>query len=343
MFTKSSNYKKKTAVIALSLLVLHNSASILLQHQVQSQSDESDKRHDPLTAIMLCEMVKLTASALLVAKQNASSLVSSSARYILRPLRWNALTVGHTDAALPAALYTFATFLQSVGAYNLDLLPYLMLSQAKVIITPLLVTLFLNQKFTGGHWICFLLVMVGVNLVQTAPADTPPTPSSRPQDQTQIRGAAAMLLSGFCVALAGVQVEKMLQTGHAFMARNAQLAWYSFVSASLVYIWLSQPGPINFFQGYDTLVWGFILLQATCGFLVAWCVAVTSTVTKNHAQVVGFLMATKAPLLVQRRVNLQHLCGAILAAGALLQYARQTPESKGTMSEEPAEKGYTLV
>ncbi|KAL4750114.1 nucleotide-sugar transporter [Aspergillus terricola var. indicus] len=135
-----------------------------------------------------------------------------------------------------------------------------MLSQTKVIITPLFGTLFLNQKFTRGHWICFIMVTVGVILVQMAPTDTPVTPSSRPQRQTQVLGVAAMLLSGFCVALAGVQVEKMLQTRHAFMARNAQLAWHSFVSASLVYIWRSQPGPIDYFQGYNSLAWGFILL-----------------------------------------------------------------------------------
>ncbi|KAL2820403.1 nucleotide-sugar transporter-domain-containing protein [Aspergillus granulosus] len=297
---------KKTAATALTLLVLHNSSSILLQHRVQSLSEAHD-RHDTLTVIILSEAIKLTVSALCIAKENALLPDLSATGSSPRSSTWDILTTDHRDAAVPAVLYTFATYLQSVGAYNLDLLPYLMLSQAKVIITPVLGMFFLNQKFTCGHWVCFIMIIVGVILVQMSPTSTTNNPfPAFVGPQPRMLGVASMLLAGFCVALAGVRTERMLQASkQSFMPRNAQLAWYSCLSACLVYFWQSQLGVVDFFRGHNSLVWGFTLLQSTGGFIVAWCVALTSTVTKNHAQVVGFLLASTAPLLLQGSVNLQ--------------------------------------
>ncbi|RDW72360.1 putative nucleotide-sugar transporter [Aspergillus mulundensis] len=284
--------------------------------------------------------MKLCVSALSIAKEGMSSQDFSWS--------WDMLTTGHKEAAIPAALYTLATFLQSVGARNLPLLPYLMLSQAKAIITPVLGMFFLNQKFTRIHWVCFATITAGVILVQTSPANSASTASTskQPQSQSPILGITAMLLSGFCVALAGIRMEKMLRSKAAFMSRNAQLAWYGWLSASLVYFCRSQRGPPGFFHGYDPLVWGFALLQATGGFIVAWCVALTGTVTKNHAQVVGFLLVSTVPLVLQHDLRIQHVCGCMLAVGALFGYARQTPTPKGKGKQSvqgSAEKADTMV
>jgi Nucleotide-sugar transporter. len=89
------------------------------------------------------------------------------------------------------------------------------------------------------------------------------------------------------------------------MSRNAQLAWYSSLSAIFGFISKSKPGAISFFHGYDHLVWSFALLQAIGGFLVAWCVSLTSTVTKNYAQAVGFLLASTVPFLLQHGFQFQ--------------------------------------
>ena len=114
-----------------------------------------------------------------------------------------------------------------------------------------------------------------------------------------------MLLSGICIGLAGVRTEKMLQTPNSFLSRNAHLAAYGGFFASFVYIWRLRTGLVGFFNGYSPLVWGSILLQATGGFLVAWSVTLTSTVTKNNAQVVGFLLASMIPFMMQRSINPQ--------------------------------------
>ncbi|KAE8155593.1 nucleotide-sugar transporter-domain-containing protein [Aspergillus tamarii] len=290
--------------------------------------------------------MKLTVSVFLVAKGNVIGPDVSPTSSGPRSSRWDILTTGHRDAAVPAFLYTFATFLQSVGAQNLDIVPYLILSQAKVTITPVFGTLFLKQRFTRRHWVCFIMIAVGVIIVQMSPTNaqnTRSTASTAPQ--ARMLGVAAMLLSGVCVAFAGVRVESMLRTGkQTFMSRNAQLAWYSWFSAGSVYIWRSKTGSGDFFGGYNLLVWVFTLLQAAGGFIVAWCVALTSTVTKNHAQVVGFLLASTISLVLQGNINIQHLCGVILSVGALFEYAYHEPPTATVRRKHfAAEKCETVV
>ncbi|KAL3483609.1 nucleotide-sugar transporter-domain-containing protein [Aspergillus germanicus] len=258
--------------------------------------------------IILSEVIKLNFFTLFAIEQHTPLPDLASPSSGLQRSIWNTLVSGHKDAILPAVLYTFATYLQSIGAYNLDLLPYLMLSQAKVIITPALGVILLNQKFTRAQWLCFILASAGVILVQSAPTESmTPSPSASTRPQNPMLGAGCMLISGFCVALAGVLMEKMLQTTKMFMVRNSQLAWYSFVSATLFYLWRSRSGrsPVDVFHDFSLLVWSLTLLQATGGFIVAWCVALTSTVVKNHAQVVGFMLASMEPLLSQRHINVQ--------------------------------------
>jgi hypothetical protein len=71
-----------------------------------------------------------------------------------------------------------------------------------------------------------------------------------------------MSVSGFCVALAGILMEKMLQTSQIFIVHNAQLAWYSCLAATLFYLWrsLSDWRPVDVFHGFSLLVWSFTLL-----------------------------------------------------------------------------------
>lgn len=166
--------------------------------------------------------------------------------------------------------------------------------------------LLLNQKFTRAHWLCFILMVVGHVLVQMASMKAPRfSPSASIQPPHHMLGVMYMLTSGCCVALASVRVERMLQTHQAFIYRNAHLAGYSLLSASSIYLWQTHFCLVSFFRGNNLLVWSLVILQAIGGFLVAWYVSPTSTVTKNNAQVLGFVLASIIPLLAPRSVSLQ--------------------------------------
>ncbi|KAF4921868.1 UDP-galactose transporter [Colletotrichum viniferum] len=136
-----------------------------------------------------------------------------------------------------------------------------------------------------------------------------------------------MLMSGTCVALAGILMESILKGPTKFIVRNAQLAAYACLCAGLSLLarfatTITSAGGneiASFFKGYHILVWAFVFLQAAGGFMVAWSVRVSSTVAKNYAQAVGFMIASIGPsLLSPHTVSLKNLTGVgFVAAGVL--------------------------
>ncbi|PKX90175.1 putative nucleotide-sugar transporter [Aspergillus novofumigatus IBT 16806] len=273
------NKVQGSTIVALLLLVLQNAASIILQHNIQAHSTEN-KNFDPLTGILLSELLKLAISLLCItqtAKQPKSLLTT--------------LKANHEEAILPALLYTAASFAQSIGASSLDLLP-----------------------FTAQHWTSTLTMTAGIILAQTG-ANASAENQHRTTAKTHphpLPGSLAMLLSGSYVALGSLYIERSLKraannttntTANAFFIRNAQLAAHSLLFALLSFLWREKCriDGSSVLQGFSTLVWVFVVLQASGGFLVAWCVRVTSSVTKNYAQGMGFAIAVAGPLVVESK------------------------------------------
>ncbi|EAW19955.1 putative nucleotide-sugar transporter [Aspergillus fischeri NRRL 181] len=313
-----------STLAALLLLVLQNAASIILQHKIQSQSTIEDKHFDPLTGILLSELLKLTISLLCIAQ------TAEEPKSLLTTLKTN-----HDEATLPALLYTAASLAQSIGASSLDLLPYLALSQTKLILTPLLATLLLNQRLTLQHWTSTLTMTAGIILAQTGANASAENQHHRTTANSNVHphplpGILAMLLSGSCVALGSLSIERSLKraansttttTANAFFIRNAQLAAHSLLFALLSFLWKEKCriDGSSFFEGFNSLVWVFVVLQASGGFLVAWCVRVTSSVTKNYAQGMGFAIAVVGPLAVESKdVDGKLLVGVVLVLGAVV-------------------------
>lgn len=80
------------------------------------------------------------------------------------------ILAGHDNSAVPALLYTLAAASQSLGAHNLDILPYLMLSQVKLILTPVFSRAFLKQTLQPHQWLCLAVLTAGMTLVQVGSA-----------------------------------------------------------------------------------------------------------------------------------------------------------------------------
>jgi hypothetical protein len=156
----------------------------------------------------------------------------------------------------------------------------------------------LNLCFDRHQWTCLLSMTLGMILVQGGTASTTGTPI---KGQNTVHGAAAMVIAAGCVAFSGVFMEMMLKTSPHHLTHNANLAAYSSIFALAGYFWRSGLQVEKFFQGYHALVWLFVLMNAGGGFLVAWCIRITSTVGKNYAQGLGFVLASTIPLLVQSR------------------------------------------
>lgn len=212
----------------------------------------------------------------------------------------NHVLAGHDNSAVPAFLYTLSATSQSLGAYHLDILPYLMLSQVKLILTPVFSRAFLKQTLQPHQWLCLVVMTTGMVLVQVGcAARSFGAPQADDAGKDMIFGIVAMLVAAFCSAFAGVYMEAVLKTSeNSFMVRNAQLAGYTCLCALGGLMWQSDLGMEGSFRGYTVLVWALVLLHAVGGFLVSWAVRIASTIAKNYAQSLGFLAALTIPLVL---------------------------------------------
>ncbi|KAK1543534.1 UDP-galactose transporter [Colletotrichum paranaense] len=288
-------YARITAGVVLAMLVCQNAASILLQHKVQSRPQGNSARYEPLSAVVLSEALKLFISLGGAAwaynnTEDRSAVASGFLDYVRS---------GHDNAAIPAFLYTLSATSQSFGAYHLSILPYLMLSQVKLILTPIFSKTLLKQTLHPHQWLCLVIMAAGIVMVQVGslPSSLSDVNSSD-AGKDRAFGIVAMLVAGCCSAFAGVYMEAVLKSSErSFMVRNAQLAAYGCLCALGGFLWQSDFSTKGFFLGYTTLVWYFVLLQAMGGFLVSWAVRVSSTIAKNYAQSLGFLSASTIPLL----------------------------------------------
>lgn len=268
-----------------------------LQHTLQSQPVTNHDRFEPLSGIILIEISKFTISTIYV-------MHSDTAPSLRKTLRGTLLGASN-DTTVSAVLFTAATILQSVGAHYLDLIPYLVLSQLKTLVTPIFARFILNQRYPPRNWIFIAMMALGIVLAQLGSGSDKSNLKGL-KTQTMVYGAIAMLLAGVCVALGSLCIERTMKRSGLLFLCNAQLAAYSSSFALIYFCWLTKFSFGQFFRGFDMLVWIYLALQISGGFLVAWCVQMTSTVTKNYAQGLGFVLAVVVPRLVtNQHINLE--------------------------------------
>ncbi|KAG6366165.1 hypothetical protein INS49_000341 [Diaporthe citri] len=274
-------------------------------------------RYEPLSAVVLSEGLKMLISLAVAAHGFFSNTEDSAAH---SPDFLSHVLAGHDSSAVPAFLYTLSATSQSLGAYHLDILPYLMLSQVKLILTPVFSRAFLKQTLQPHQWLCLVVMTTGMVLVQVGcAARSFGAPRADDAGKDMIFGIVAMLVAGFCSAFAGVYMEAVLKTSeNSFMVRNAQLAGYTCLCALGGLMWQSDLGMEGSFRGYTVLVWALVLLQAVGGFLVSWAVRIASTIAKNYAQSLGFLAALTIPLVLSpHALSTELYCGIALVLGGV--------------------------
>lgn len=264
-----------------------------MQHKLQNTSNPDDPKYDPLTIVVFAEGLKIVISCIgLLRTLPTDVTINYKCASWLRLIHQ-----GHHIVIIPAILYTVAAASQAVGARNLSLMPYLMLSQVKLILTPIFGIILLKQILSPLQWSYLILMTVGTVLVQLGLAKNSLETMVSIQGQDVALGTVSMVIASICVAFSGVYMEACFKANSNFLARNAQLAGYSCVFGLLGIV--LQPATVlkDFFKEWNAFVWGLVALQVVGGFIVSWCVRITSTVAKNYAQAMGFLVASINPLL----------------------------------------------
>lgn len=287
-----------------------------LQHKLQTRSINDAVQYEPLSAVVFSEGLKIAVSVASAAYsffQNTASNSTPPSGFLSH------ICNGHDSSAVPAFLYTLSATSQSLGAYNLDILPYLMLSQVKLILTPVFSRVLLKQTLQPQQWLCLVIMAIGMVLFQLGSAAHPSIgPRVDDAGKDMLFGIVAMVVAGLCSAFAGVYMEAVLKNSeHSFMVRNAQLAAYTCLCALGGLMWQSDLGLRGCFRGYTILVWALVLLQAMGGFLVSWAVRIASTIAKSYAQSLGFLAALTIPLVLSRHKLNTEVSGDLIAGRKL--------------------------
>lgn len=110
-------------------------------------------------------------------------------------------------------------------------------------------------------------------------------------------GLTAVLIAALVSGLTGVYFEKLLKhssTPASIWTRNIQLSFYSLFPALIVGVIINDGAEIaqhGFFDGYNSVVWAAIAVQAVGGLLTSLCINYADNIAKNFATSISIVIS----------------------------------------------------
>lgn len=344
--------------LSLLMLVLQNSALVMVMHHSRNSPTGSRPRYLTSTAVLVVEVVKLSASLLLAIYDTIASHSSSSSAAITQHLYRSIFAPDSWKLIVPAALYTLQNSLVYTAISNLDDVTFQVTYQLKILTTVLFSILLLGRTISLRQWLGLLLLTFGVALVQLSPT-TPDvnsatswtdkitslftSPSQPPAvHHNALKGLAAVVGASLISGLTCVYFEKILKDSlgsntSSIWIRNVQLSFFSIFPALFIgVIWydganIAQNG--GFFAGYNAVVWATVCLQALGGLIVAVCIAYADNVVKNFAASLSIVVSYAGTAVVfGERMTLHATMGAaVVVAATWLYRSRPSTQQLGTL------------
>jgi UDP-sugar transporter A1/2/3 len=311
------------SILALVSLILQNTAlAILLKLTFRVGA----KPYAPSTAILCTELLKLSLCLFAVAQNSASQI------------RVTVLQIGEQKILfLPALLYVVQSNLLFFSSKRLSPVVYIVCTQMKIITSAGFSRFILGTVLQGSQYVSLMFLVLGIVVVQAQDLDLRASNSAG----DSAAGYFAAMLASLTSGLAGVVLEKLYKDPlvskglkHTVWTRNLQLSLISIPCAvSGVYIQArEQVYAGNFFDGYDHMVWGVILLQATGGIIIAFVLKFADVIMKCIAISVSicccavYSVWTNELLITARLVFGILLVNASVVAYSLAQVKRPAPE-----------------
>merc|ERR1719362_1916560 len=238
--------------------------------------------------------------------------------------------------SVPGLLYTLQNNLLFVALSNLSGAVYQVTYQLKILTTALLSVMILGKSLGPTKWAALLTLTLGVTSIQmprsSGDDDTPDTPAPAPASGNAAVGLIAVLSACITSGLAGVYLEKILkQTDASIWLRNIQLAFFGAVvgfGAAIV-----QDGDKimtdGFLQGYNSLVWTVIMLQAVGGLVVAAVLKYADNILKCFGNAVYIIISCllSGALLHEFEPDKLFVLGTMLVLLATTMYSIGVPQS----------------
>lgn len=277
--------------VSLGVLVLQTTSLVLTMRYSRTLHSEGP-RYLPSSAVVCAEVLKIVICILLVFRDNSCSVRSLNRvlkeEIINKPL----LTL---KLAIPSGIYTLQNNLLYVALSNLDAATYQVTYQLKILTTALFSVSMLGKRLGIYQWLSLVILMTGIALVQW-PTDA--ASNSQQKDLSagsQLVGLLAVLVACFSSGFAGVYFEKILkETKQSVWVRNIQLGLFGLIFGLVgVFVYDGERVQVNgLFQGYNTLTWTVVALQALGGLVIAAVIKYADNILKGFATSISIILST---------------------------------------------------
>ncbi|CAM9699343.1 unnamed protein product [Sphacelaria rigidula] len=244
---------------------------------------------------------------------------------------------------VPALLYTVQNNLLYVALKNLDAATYMVCYQTKILTTAIFSVLLLKRRLTSWKWIALLLLTIGVALSEVSTqrgagegdSDTGDEESSVEGSVTEfvpsrLVGFVCVLSAACTSGFSGVYFEMILKSSKtSLFVRNIQMGLPS-IALSLLTVAVKDGYRVRangFFQGYNSVVVGVIMLQAAGGLVVAVVVKYADNIRKSFAAAVSIIAACILSMIFfDFKPTKMFAVGVTFVCGSIYMYGRPAPE-----------------
>jgi UDP-sugar transporter A1/2/3 len=307
-------------IISLSLLVLQNTANVLIMKQ--SRLTVTDP-YLPTVAVAVTQCVKLfMCFGVIYCNEGGRSLAG-----LCRVVRANTLDAPRDalKVAVPAFVYTVQSNLIYVAVQNLSPGVFECTYQLKILTTAFFSVALLGRKLGRIKVAALFVLLCGAVLVQLdsggSNASAPTAVAVKP-----MLGLAAALSATVTSGFAGVYFERILKTKDSvsLWVRNVQLGLFGFVIAfmSVFLVDGASVAARGVLQGFDRpIAWGVVLIQAGGGLLVALVMKYADNILKGFATSVAIIASSVfSVFLFDFHMNTVFALGAGLVIVAVFMY-----------------------
>uniref|UniRef100_F1L884 UDP-N-acetylglucosamine transporter n=1 Tax=Ascaris suum TaxID=6253 RepID=F1L884_ASCSU len=281
--------------VSLLVLIAQTTALVLILRYSRTQKTDGP-RYLSSTAVVTAEVVKLFTCLLVIAMQHNWNFIGFYTEIYNDVIAKSGDTL---KVGVPALLYVVQNNLLFLALSKLDAATYQVTYQLKILTTAFFSVTMLNKKLNGIKWISLIMLTAGVALVQLPSDSKNPkakeTTSFSIGDSDHLIGLLAVLTACFSSGFAGVYFEKILKgTTVSLWMRNLQLAFFS-IFGGLFMVWLYDSGKVSengFFQGYNSVIWIVVLLQAYGGLVIALVVKYADNILKGFAVSLSIIISS---------------------------------------------------
>lgn len=268
--------------------------SIIITYSYSRKIARGGTRYLSSTVVVIAELLKLLFCSLIIYKDSGYNLerfMATINKEILSNLTES------LKVLVPASLYALQNNLAFYALTNLDPATYQVAYQLKILTTAVFSVLLVHKKIKRRQWCALFLLFVGVSLVQLPQEGAKGSrPDGQPGEANRLLGLLSVIACCLSSGFSGVYFERLIKinANQSLWIRNFQLASFCLLISVFAMIYQDLPSIMTegLLQGYSTLTWVVVFLQAFGGLIVAAVVKHADNVLKGFATSASIILST---------------------------------------------------